>query len=84
MGQGINTCSNRCNNFKKFSEELLLAGDVILEKTFGGTELHTWRWCEVGDSSQSFSSDTLQGISSEWSGDTAELVYTQKRRDLIG
>jgi len=39
MGQGINTCSNRCNNFKKSSEELLLAGDVILEKTFGGTEL---------------------------------------------
>ena len=39
---------------------------------------------EVGDSSQSFSSDTLQGISSEWSGDTTELVYTQKRRDLIG
>ena len=33
--------------------------------------------------SQSFSSDTLQGISSEWSGDTTELVYIQKRRDLI-
>jgi len=44
----------------------------------------TWRWHEVGDSSQSFSSDTLQGISSEWSGDTTELVYMQKRRDLIG
>jgi len=44
----------------------------------------TWRWREVGDSSQSFSSDTLQGISSEWSGDTTELVYIQKRRDLIG
>jgi len=41
-------------------------------------------WREVGDSSQSFSSDTLQGISSEWSGDTTELVYIQKRRDLIG
>jgi len=39
---------------------------------------------EVGDSSQSFLSDTLQGISSEWSGDTTELVYIQKRRDLIG
>ena len=39
---------------------------------------------EVGDSSQSFSSDTLQGISSEWSGDTTELVYIQRRRDLIG
>jgi len=42
------------------------------------------KWREVGDSSQSFPSDTLQGISSEWSGDTTELVYTQKRRDLIG
>ena len=39
MGQAINTCNNRCNNFKKSSKELLLAGDVILEKTFGGTEL---------------------------------------------
>jgi len=44
----------------------------------------TWRWHEVRDSSQSFSSDTLQGISSESSGDTTELVYIQKRRDLIG
>jgi len=44
----------------------------------------TWRWREVGDSSQSFSSDTLHGISSEWSGDNTELVYIQKRRDLIG
>jgi len=33
---------------------------------------------EVGDSSQSFSSDTLQGISSEWSGDTTELVLYRK------
>ena len=41
----------------------------------------TWRW---RDSSQSFSSDTLQGISSEWSGDTTELVYKQKSRVLIG
>jgi len=39
------------------------------------------RWREVRDSSQSFSSDTLQGISSEWSGDTTSI---QKRRDLIG
>ena len=46
--------------------------------------LYAWRWREVRDSSQSFSSDTLQGISSEWSGDTTELVYIQKRRDLIG
>ena len=43
----------------------------------------TWRWREVGDSYQSFSSGTLQGILSEWSGDTTELVYIQKRRDLI-
>ena len=42
----------------------------------------TWRWREVGDSSQSFLSDTLQGLLSEWSGDTTELVYIQKRRDL--
>jgi len=41
-------------------------------------------WREVGDSSQSFSSDTLQRISSEWSWDTTRLVYIQKRRDLIG
>ena len=26
----------------------------------------------------------IQGISSEWSGDTTELVYIQRRRDLIG
>ena len=38
---------------------------------------HICRWREVRDSSQSFSSDTLQGISSEWSGDTTELVYIQ-------
>jgi len=42
----------------------------------------TWR--EVGDSSQSFSSDTLQGTSSEWSGGTTELVYKQESRVLIG
>ena len=30
------------------------------------------------DLSQSLSSDTLQGISSEWSGDTTEVVYIQK------
>jgi len=39
----------------------------------------TWRRREVGDSSQSFSSDTLQGISSVWSGNTTELVHIQKR-----
>ena len=33
-------------------------------------------WREVGDSSQNFSSDTLQGISSEWSGDATELDTT--------
>ena len=32
----------------------------------------------VRDLSQSLSSDTLQGISSEWSGDTTEVVYIQK------
>jgi len=56
--------------------------EVILKN-----ELSQWEWFrfrEVGDSSQSFSSDTLQGISSEWSGDTTELVYIQRRRDLIG
>ena len=37
---------------------------------------------EVRDSSQSFSSDTLQGISPEWSGDTAELIYMQKKGEL--
>jgi len=44
----------------------------------------TLRWREVRDSSQSFSSDPLQGTSSEWSEDTTELDYIQKRRDLIG
>jgi len=71
--------------------ELLSKYDSVLGKHY--TNECTWkdvwwyrtgRWREVGDSSQSFSSDTLQGISSEWSGDTTELVYIQKRRDLIG
>ena len=44
----------------------------------------TLRWREVRDSSQSFSSDPFQGTSSEWSEDTTELDYIQKRRDLIG
>ena len=33
----------------------------------------SFRWREVGDSSQGFSSDTLQGISSEWNGDTTSI-----------
>ena len=42
-----------------------------------------WRWREVGDSSQSFSSDTHQGTSSEWSRGTTELVYKQESKILI-
>jgi len=42
----------------------------------------TWRWGEAGDSSQSFSSDTLQGISSEWSGGTTELVYIETNKSV--
>jgi len=48
---------------------------LFLKWAFGGTELEDGG--EVRDSSQSFSSHTLHGTSSEWSGGTTELVYTQ-------
>ena len=44
---------------------------------FSISTCETWR--ELGDSSQSFSSDTLQGISSEWSG----VRYRQNEVEIL-
>jgi len=42
------------------------------------TNVIAYRWGEVGDSSQSFSSDTLQGTSSEWSEVQPNWIINRK------